>query len=84
MTALVCRPPDKGGASGFCERGVFFSQKPTPRSPSAHAPLFRGAKEARVHCVTSIALRTPSASMLKQIETMKIMVPGSAATQGLT
>ena len=41
-------------------------------------PLFRCC-----HCVTSIADRRPSASMLKQIDTMKIMVPGSAATHGL-
>jgi hypothetical protein len=32
----------------------------------------------------SMALRIPSLSRLKQIETAKIIAPGSAATQGLT
>ena len=32
----------------------------------------------------SMALRRPSLSRLKQIETAKIIAPGSAATQGLT
>jgi hypothetical protein len=32
----------------------------------------------------SMALRMPSLSRLKQIDTAKIMTPGSAATQGLT
>ena len=40
------RPPVKGGASGFCERGVLFFRKPTPRSPAAHSPLNRGAATA--------------------------------------
>jgi hypothetical protein len=31
-----------------------------------------------------MALRRPSLSRLKQIETAKIITPGSAATQGLT
>ena len=33
---------------------------------------------------TSIALRMPSLNRLKQIDTMKIITPGSAATHGLT
>ena len=37
----------------------------------------------RVHWVTSIAARRPSDIMLKQIDTMKIIAPGSAATPGL-
>ena len=42
-------PPVKGGASDFCERGVWSSadknniENQTPHSPSAHAPLYRGA-----------------------------------------
>jgi hypothetical protein len=33
----------RGEASGFCERGIRVSEKPTPRSPSAHDPLVRGS-----------------------------------------
>ena len=33
---------------------------------------------------TSIALRMPSLNRLKQIDTVKIITPGSAATHGLT
>jgi cytochrome c-type protein NapB len=36
-------PLRRGEASGFCERGVGFK---TPHSPSAHAPLVRGAAKA--------------------------------------
>jgi hypothetical protein len=32
----------------------------------------------------SMALRMPSLSRLKQIDTAKIMAPGNAATHGLT
>ena len=36
----------------------------------------------RAHSLTSMALRSPSLSRLKQIETTKIIAPGSAATSG--
>ena len=44
----------------------------------------RGGGHGRVHCFTSIAERSPSESRLNEIEVMKIMAPGSAATQGWT
>ena len=45
MSALGFCPPDKGGSEQR-ERGVDFYgiKNPTPRSPSAHSPLVRGAK----------------------------------------
>jgi len=36
------------------------------------------------HCFTSIADLSPSEKRLKEIEVMKIIAPGSAATQGWT
>jgi probable Rubsico expression protein CbbX len=36
-------PPDKGGASESCERGVSARENQTPRSPAAHDPLVRGS-----------------------------------------
>jgi len=42
---LIFAPLTRGEASGFCERGVCFLLKPTPRSPSAHDPLVRGSAE---------------------------------------
>ena len=43
-------PLKRGEASGFCERGVCFSENQTPRSPSAHTPLNRGAAKVNVIC----------------------------------
>ncbi len=43
-----------------------------------------GDRRERRQARTSIALRMPSLSRLKQIDTMKIITPGSAATHGLT
>src|SRR5690606_14711436 len=48
-TSISSAPLTRGEASGFCERGVLFSRKPTLRSPQfeprAHDPLLRGSKE---------------------------------------
>ena len=43
-----------------------------------------GAPVRAFQLLTSIALRKPSLRRLKQIETMKIIAPGNAATHGLT
>jgi hypothetical protein len=47
MSALGFCPPDKGGSEQR-ERGVDFYgiKNLTPRSPSAHSPLNRGAARA--------------------------------------
>ena len=44
----------------------------------------RGTVHARHHCFTSMADLSPSDRRLNEIEVMKIMAPGSAATQGWT
>ena len=52
---------------------------PPPRSTSRDR--FHGV-DNDVHCLTSMADRSPSENRLKEIEVMKIIAPGSAATIG--
>src|SRR5258708_37977715 len=43
-----------------------------------------GNAQERAHALISMAVRKPSLSRLKEIEVMKIIAPGKAATQGWT
>ena len=72
--ALPMKPPRTGKCLLI---GAHFEQRLLRA-----ADIRRGCE--RLQLRTSIALRIPSLSRLKQIDTMKIIAPGSAATHGLT
>ena len=66
------------GLEGLPEPSVIGAPDIDPGVGRHESFFFRSA-----HSRTSMAWRRPSLMRLKQIETMKIMHPGSAATQGL-
>ncbi len=63
--------------------GVSPLHRPSGGSPP---PLCGGGSQSLLapHCFTSMAERRPSARRLKAMEVMKIITPGSAASQGCT
>ena len=72
-----------GSEQAFLDREVLH--EPAHRQQRLPRPAAVGRHQhGGVHCFTSIADLSPSESRLKEIEVTKIMVPGSAATQGWT
>jgi hypothetical protein len=57
---------------------------PQPPALKCLTRLWAGRWRTGAHAFTSMAERSPSLSMLKEIEVRKIITPGSAATQGCT
>ncbi|WP_349816212.1 NAD(P)-binding protein [Roseicyclus amphidinii] len=57
------------------------------RAPAARVEMLDEVvrrKDRVAHCLISIAERSPSLSMLNEIEVRKIITPGRAASQGCT